>query len=159
MPRLSAAWPDRKLTMPTLKVSCACAPPAAHKAAAAASIRSAAPWRRMLFITIRLAILLSPVSRPNRALGGLGDGRAHVEPGQREAALKIDHVLACPFGGGLGVARAQCRQRVVVRRPAARTGLRQALEDLQQRGVVEQAHRLPRPPPPPAVARRGHPPP
>ena len=35
MPKLSAAWPDRKLTMPSLKVSCACAPLATSSAAAA----------------------------------------------------------------------------------------------------------------------------
>src|SRR5687767_4829800 len=47
MPKLSAAWPDRKLTMPTLKVSCACVVPIRHSAAAptseCASRRDAAP--------------------------------------------------------------------------------------------------------------------
>src|SRR5678816_4099785 len=50
MPKLSAAWPERKLTMPTLKVSWAGAAPAASRAARARALRTATVGAEDLFV-------------------------------------------------------------------------------------------------------------
>src|SRR5213592_880879 len=68
MPKLSAAWPDRKLTMPSLNVSCACAP-AAHAAPANAS--ATARQNRIVVMG------KSPVGGADRA-GPSARGRRHL---------------------------------------------------------------------------------
>src|SRR5450432_4345280 len=50
MPKLSAAWPDRKLTMPTLNVSCAVAPVEASRVASANAQRCAVARAEDLFV-------------------------------------------------------------------------------------------------------------
>src|SRR6187397_1041598 len=58
MPKLSAAWPDRKLTMPILNVSCACAPPAQKAAAAPASASAAGCQDRLREVCLVMPCLL-----------------------------------------------------------------------------------------------------
>ena len=58
MPKLSAAWPDRKLTMPSLKVSCAWVVPKRHNAAAPMK-ECARRWR----VAVRCAVEAMDVSR------------------------------------------------------------------------------------------------
>src|SRR5450432_334298 len=74
MPKLSAAWPDRKLTMPTLKVSCAWVALDSVSPAAAATATAVADdqgrWRRVsgvmscLLWTARGRWVGAPISRP-----------------------------------------------------------------------------------------------
>src|SRR5436190_24082769 len=75
MPKLSAAWPERKLTMPILNVSCACAAPAHNAAAAPASARAAGCQDRLREVCLVMPCLLWVVPGRTFAAGG-GGGRA-----------------------------------------------------------------------------------
>src|SRR6185295_2899238 len=106
MPKLSAAWPERKLTMPTLNVSCAEAAPMASRAA-----RATAPRRH----TVRAEELFNFMRCLLWFLGGTAAVAAatKVLRGGRGLATATDAVFT-PAGGS---ARNTSRLRLPERQP------------------------------------------
>src|SRR4051794_17101766 len=103
MPKLSAAWPERKLTMPILNVSCACAAPAHHAAAAPASARRKGCQDRLREVCRVMPCLLWVVPRRTFAAAAV-ERRRHLLPARA------------------GVERSLTRRADRMRRPARRSG-------------------------------------